>query len=36
MKSEDGMVLLIATTLDANKEILPIMYGYAMSESKQT
>jgi hypothetical protein len=36
MKSEDGMVLLIATTLGANEEILPIMYGYAMSESKQT
>ena len=29
------MVLLITTTLDINKEILPLIYSYAISESKQ-
>lgn len=33
MKSESELVLLIITTLDANENTLPLMWGYAKSES---
>jgi hypothetical protein len=36
MKSDKNLVLLILTTLDANEEILPLMWGFARSESKES
>jgi len=36
MKSEKGLILLIATTLDANEEILPLMWGFTRNESKES
>jgi hypothetical protein len=35
MKSDKNLVLLILTTLDANEEILPLMWGFARNESKE-
>ena len=36
MKSDKSLVLLILTTLDANEEILPLMWGFARNESKES
>jgi hypothetical protein len=36
MKSERDLVLLIVTTLDANENTLPLMWGFAHSESKES
>lgn len=35
MKSDKNLVLLVLTTLDANEEILPLMWGFARNESKE-
>lgn len=36
MKSDNNLVLLVITTLDSNEEILPLMWGFARSESKES
>lgn len=36
MKLEKNLVLLILTTLDANEEILLLMWGFARNESKES
>lgn len=36
MKLDNNLVLLAVTTLDSNEEILPLMWGFARSESKES
>ncbi|KAK7177624.1 hypothetical protein PSPO01_16325 [Paraphaeosphaeria sporulosa] len=36
MKSDKSLVLLVLTTLDNNEEILPLMWGFARNESKES
>ena len=36
MKSDMNLVLLVLTTLDANEEVLPLMWGFARNESKES
>ena len=36
LKSNNSLVLLVATTLDSNEEILPLMWGLAKSESSDS
>lgn len=36
MKSDKNLVLLVLTTLDANEEILPLIWGFARNESKES
>jgi hypothetical protein len=36
MKSDNNLVLLIITMLDSNEEILPLMWGFARNESKES